>query len=176
MLDFINQNSGLCLVIFSGVVALATVFYVILTIFYVLLTMGLVSETKKMREAQTEPNVFVSISSTEERTYLKNLLIQNIGLGAAYNIKFEVDPDFEYAKRRMLSELNFVKNGLHCLAPNQKISFFIASIPEIVMKKKKSFFEIKVKYENRLGKTYKDTYLIDFSVFFDLRHIKESHL
>lgn len=169
MLDFINQNSGLFLIIFSGVVSLATVFYV-------LLTKSLVSETKKMREAQTEPDVSVSVSSKEESTYLKDIQIQNIGLGAAYNIKFEVEPDFEIVKGHMLSEINLIKNGLHYLTPNQKISFFIASIPEIFMKKKKSYFEIKVKYENKFGKTYKNTYSIDFSEFFDLMHAGEPSL
>jgi len=76
----------------------------------------------------------------------------------------------------MLSEINLIKNGLHYLTPNQKISFFIASIPEIFMKKKKSYFEIKVKYENKFGKTYKNTYSIDFSEFFDLMHAGEPSL
>lgn len=169
MLDFINQNSGVFLVLFSLIVTGATVFYVILT-------RSLVSETRKMREAQTEPDISVSISSKEESTYLKDMQIQNIGLGAAYNIKFEIEPDFEYAKGRMLSEINLIKNGLHYLAPNQKISFFIASIPEIFMKKKKSFFEIKVKYDNKFGEPYKNTCLIDFSEFFDLRHAGEPSL
>jgi len=169
MLDFINQNSGLFLIIFSGVVSIATVFYVFLT-------KSLVSQTKKMREAQTEPDVSVSVSSKEESTYLKDIQIQNIGLGAAYNIKFEVEPDFEIVKGHMLSEINLIKNGLHYLTPNQKISFFIASIPEIFMKKKKSYFEIKVKYENKFGKTYKNTYSIDFSEFFDLMHAGEPSL
>lgn len=169
MLDFINQNSGVFLVLFSLIVTGATVFYVILT-------RSLVSETRKMREAQTEPNIFISLKSKEEYIGLVDLIIQNIGLGAAYNIKFEIEPDFEYAKGRMLSEINLIKNGLHYLAPNQKISFFIASIPEIFMKKKKSFFEIKVKYDNKFGKPYKNTYLIDFSEFFDLRHAGEPSL
>jgi hypothetical protein len=169
MLNFLNQNSSAFLVVFSLIVALSTVFYAILT-------GRLVSETRKVREAQTEPNVSVTISSKEEMTYLKDILIQNIGLGTAYNIKFEVEPDFEYSKGRMLSEVNLIKNGLHYLAPNQKITFFIASIPEIFMKKEKSFFQIKVNYENKFGKTYKDTYPLDFSEFFDLRHAGEPPL
>lgn len=59
MLNFLNQNSGAFLVLFSLVVTGATVFYAILT-------SRLVSETRKMREAQTEPNVSVNISSKEE--------------------------------------------------------------------------------------------------------------
>ena len=169
MFKLLNQNSGALLVVFSLIVTGATVAYVILT-------RSLVSETRKMREAQTEPDISVNISSKEESTYLKDIQIQNIGLGAAYNIKFEIVPDFEYAKGRMLSEVNLIKDGLHYLAPNQKISFFIASIPEIFMKKKKSFFDIKVKYENKFGKPYKNTYLIDFSKFFDLRHAGEPSL
>jgi len=44
LLEFLNQNSGAFAVIFSAMVAFATIVYAILT-------WKLVSETKKMREA-----------------------------------------------------------------------------------------------------------------------------
>jgi len=51
-LDLLNRNSGAFTVLFSAVVALATVVYAILT-------WRLVTETKEMREVQTEPKIFV---------------------------------------------------------------------------------------------------------------------
>jgi hypothetical protein len=50
IIEIINQNIGLMTLLFSGVVAVSTFFYAILT-------WKLVSETRKMREAQTEPKI-----------------------------------------------------------------------------------------------------------------------
>jgi len=112
----------------------------IATAVYAILTWKLVSETRKMREVQTEPKIFVTIQPREEWINFIDLVIQNTGLGPAYNIKFEVNPDFEYVKGKFLSELGFVKNGLKCLAPNQKLQFFLTSMIENPEEKlKKSF-------------------------------------
>ena len=116
-LEFLNQNSGAFAVIFSAVVAIATIVYAILT-------WRLVSETRKMREAQTEPKISATIQPREEWINFIDMVIQNIGLGPAYNIKFEINPDFEYIKGKFLSELGFMKNALKYLAPNQKLQFF----------------------------------------------------
>ncbi|PNR89319.1 hypothetical protein X925_03280 [Petrotoga sp. 9T1HF07.CasAA.8.2] len=48
VLEFLNQNSGALAVVFSALVAIAT-------IVYAKLTWSLVAETRKMREAQIEP-------------------------------------------------------------------------------------------------------------------------
>ncbi len=164
LVEFLNENSGAFAVIFSAVVAIATVVYAILT-------WRLVSETRKMREAQTEPKVSVTIQPREEWIKLIDMVIQNIGLGPAYNIKFEINPDFEYMKGKFLSELGFMKNGLKYLAPNQKLQFFL-TIENFEEKTKKSF-EIKVTYQNSIGKTYKDVYTIDFSQLIGLSQLGE---
>lgn len=169
MLNFINQNSGLFLVIFSGVVALATVFYV-------LLTRGLVLETKKLRRAQTEPQVLINLQTSEAWISLLDLVIQNIGLGAAHNLTFEVNPDLQLRTGRKLSEVNFIKNGLKCLAPNQKITCFIGNLIEEAKKEKKTVLEISVSYENKKGDREKESFTLDFSEFFGLVHVGESPL
>lgn len=156
ILNFLNQNSGAFNVIFSFIVSISTVVYAILT-------WRLVSETRKMRVAQTEPKIFITIQPREEWINFIDMIIQNIGLGPAYDIKFKVEPDFKITKSRSLSELGFIKNGLKYLAPNQKIQFFLTNMAENFEEKIKSRFEIKVTYKNSVGKKYEDTYLIDFS-------------
>jgi len=128
-LDFLNQNSGAFDVIFSFIVAISTVVYAILT-------WRLVSETRKMREAQTEPKIFITIQPREEWINFIDMIIQNIGLGPAYDIQFKVEPDFKITKSRSLSEIGFIKNGLKYLAPNQKIKFFLTNLAENFEEKK----------------------------------------
>ena len=65
ILEFLNQNSGAFSVLFSGLVALATVVYVVLT-------WKLVSETKKMRKVQTEPKICVLFN--QEKSILDGLI------------------------------------------------------------------------------------------------------
>lgn len=169
MLEFLNENSGAFAVAFSAVVAIATIVYAILT-------WRLVSETRKMREAQTEPKISVTIQPREEWISLIDMVIQNIGLGPAYNIKFEIKPDFEYAKGNFLSELGFIKSGLRYLAPNQKLQFFLTSMIENFEEKTKKPFEIKVTYQNSMGKKYEDAYVIDFSQLIGLRRLRRAPL
>ncbi len=166
VLEFLGQNESAFTVIFSALVAIATLVYAILT-------WRLVSETRKMREAQTEPNISVTIQPREEWMNFVDLIIQNIGLGPAYNIKFEINPDFKTFTGKFLSEYGFMKNGLNFFASNQKFQFFLVSLVEYFPKET---FEIKVTYQNSIGKTYEDLYLIDFSQFEEVSQLGKAHL
>ena len=73
----------------------------------------------------------------------------------------------------MLSQLGFIKNGLKYLAPNQKLQSFLTNMLENFEEKIKIKFEIEINYENCVGKTYKDSYLIDFSQLKGLETIGE---
>ena len=166
VLEFLDQNESAFTVIFSALVALATLVYAILT-------WKLVSETRKMREAQTEPNISVTIQPSEKWMEIVDMIIQNIGLGPAYNIKFEINPDFKTFTGKFLSEYGFMKNGLNFFASNQKFQFFLVSLVEYFPKET---FEIKVTYQNSIGKTYEDLYLIDFSQFEELSQLGNAQL
>lgn len=159
--EFLNQNESALTVIFSALITFVT-------IIYAFLTWRLFSETKRMREAQTEPKISIMVQPREEWINFIDLIVQNIGLGAAYNLQFMVKPDFKTEFGVFLTELGFMKNGLKYLAPNQKIQYFlkncVGNYGEII-------FEIKVTYQNSIGKKYEDSYLIDFSQFADLNQI-----
>lgn len=164
-IDFLNQNSGAITLIFTMVVALATVAYVVLT-------WSLVSETKKLREVQTEPKISAIIQPREEWLNFIDLIIQNIGLGPAYNIQFQVDPDFEEEERSFkLSDIGFIKNGLRYLAPNQKLQTYLTNLADNFEEKCNNPFIIVISYQNAIGKMYNDEYLIDFSQRREIRDL-----
>ena len=164
ILEFLNLNSG-------AVTAISTVVLTIVTFVYVLLTRSISKETEIMRKAQTEPNISAIIQPDERYLNWINLIIQNIGLGPAYNVKFEVNPDFEDRDRHSdiegisykLSEVGFIKNGLPYFAPNQKFQFYLTNLGDNYQEKLKKSFEIKVTYESNIHEPYSNTYLIDFS-------------
>jgi hypothetical protein len=157
ILEFLNLNSG-------AVTAISTVFLTIITFVYVLLTRSISKETEMMRKAQTAPNISVTIQSEEESINLIDLIIKNIGLGPAYNVKFEINPDFEDRfLSGKLSDIGFIKNGLPYFAPNQEFKILLTNITENDEEKLKKAFEIEITYESNIHEPYSNTYLIDFS-------------
>jgi homoaconitase/3-isopropylmalate dehydratase large subunit len=159
MWQFLNQNSGAITAIFSIVVGASTVAYAYLT-------GKLVSETRKMREAQTEPEISIIIEPRELDMNWIDIIIENTGLGIAKDITFQVEPDFEYMKDRFLSQKGFIKNGVKSLPPKGKRKYFLTGMGtgKEFEKKIKTSFLIKVSYQNSTRtKSYKQEYAIDFS-------------
>lgn len=158
MLDFLNNNNAILTLTFSGVVSIATIVYAVLT-------WRLVSETRQMRKAQTEPKVSVIVQPKEDRIYFLDIVIQNIGLGPAYEIKFELNKDFECFSGTYLGSTGVFKQGMSYLAPSQKIQFFFTSMIENHNVKIESVFDIRVSYKDAAGSTYAEVYTIDLSHF-----------
>lgn len=168
-LNFLNSNTGSFNVLFTFFVAMATIVYAVLT-------WRLVSETEKLRIAQTEPDVSVIIQPHENWINFIDMIIKNIGSGPAYGINFKVNPDFEFSKSNYLSKLNFIRDGIRYLAPQQKFQFFLTSMVEDFDKKIKTPFDIEITYKNKFGKQYKNTFRIDFSELSGLNQLGEPPL
>jgi len=159
-----NTDSSSLNLFFSGIVAFATlinmffsIIVAISTVFYAFLTWGLVSETRKMRKVQTEPNVYLFIEPKDEHNEITDLFIQNIGLGAAYNIGFDVLSDYMYyeskerSKKYWASDVRILKDGIKYLAPNQKKRIFSTSFNDVSEFNLKNHLEINIRYENSMG-------------------------
>jgi hypothetical protein len=156
---WLTQNGNL---LFSGVVAISTVVYAFLT-------WQLVSETRTMRKVQTEPSLYMFIEPRDVHAEITDMFIQNIGMGVARNIKFNVLSDFMYYRDRSLKEdywlkdIHFLKNGLETLAPNQKMRVFSTSFRDVRELNSKTYFEIAIEYTNFKGDEYDPVvYSLDF--------------
>ena len=118
-IDEINKNTGFISLVFSLVVTVATV----VTVW---LNLRLVSETRRMREAQTEPHIQVTYKVRDEWINLLDVAIRNIGLGPAYDISFELRSDTVSEKVNnlvaSLEKLNCFSKGLVYLGPDQEFS------------------------------------------------------
>lgn len=160
-LNFLNDNAGAISLIFSGLVAIATIFYAILT-------WKLVTINEKMRE----PNVIVDFQPRKEWVNFMDIVIKNIGEFPAFDIKFNINPDFEYAKGKFLSQLGYMR-GISYLAPKKTIRSFITSMAED-FEKKKVPFEIEVSYAKCSGGTRKTSnFRFDLSELEGLSQIGE---
>lgn len=169
MLDFFNTNNTIITLVFFGTVSIATIVYAVLT-------WRLVSETRQMRKAQTEPKVSVIVQPKESRIYFLDIVIQNIGLGPAYEIKFELEKDFECFNGKYLGSTGVFKQGISYMAPSQKTQFFFTNMIQNHDEKIKSVFEVKVSYKDTTGSAYSDIYTIDLSHFEGMTQLGEPPL
>jgi hypothetical protein len=159
MIELLKQYQEIITLLFTIAVGIST-------IFYVRLTAKLVKETIKMRKSQTDPEISVLLVSNESSISFIDLLVENIGMGPAYNIKFEVKKDFALSKG-MLSEVGFIKNGINYFSPKQSMRLWVASfinnkeLPEKVI-------ELKVSYSNSLSEIFTRTFTLNFSQYASL--------
>ena len=157
---FLNEYSEALTVIFTAVVTLSTVVYAILT-------WRLVSETRRLREVQTEPKIHITLNSLDFLINITRLKIENIGLGSARNLK--IDPlaisGGESAQRLLedFTKSNFFKTGLRHFGPGQIIYSLYTDMRQDLEGKAASVLSFKLHYENDFGEKYEDEIIIDMS-------------
>jgi hypothetical protein len=159
---------SLLTIIFSALVAFSTVIYAILT-------WKLVNETIKLRKAQTEPKISIRIEPNERCVYYCDMIIENIGLGPAYDITFKLVNDVRDFHDKPLAELNIIKNGIKYLSHGSKRQFFLSQFSKL--KESEDFrdsFDIKVFYKNGQNDQKEEVFKIDFSEFFGISKLGES--
>lgn len=173
LIRYLNENSGAIQVVFSGLVTLAT-------LAYALLTWKLVTETRRMRKAQTDAKVTVGVSNRKESINFLDFFIKNEGVGPAYDVRFEVEPvdvgkgDESLVKK--INSLGFIVRGVEYLSPNQEIRTFLASMKEDFEKKVETSIRIKVHYRTASGDLVNDAFLLDLSIFRNLRSLGKPDL
>lgn len=157
---YLNSNSGALTVVFTAVVTISTVAYAILT-------WSLVSETKKLREVQTEPRIEITLKSLDYAINIVRLHIRNIGLGPAKNIRFTSHISYGGdVAEKLLEEFNtanFLKVGLKYFGPGHELYSGYTQITKDFDAKIASVLIYDVEYESFTGKKYKDQITIDIS-------------
>ena len=166
------------ILVFTGVVAGSTVAYA-------LLTWRLVTETRRMREVQTEPRVSVGVDTDHTGHPGYELVVQNNGHGVAKNVRFEFEGDPSYFRSTwvnrsppQVNELPLFKDGLDYLEPGQAYRFPLGTVSKDEFERAiQAPWTFRARYESILGTPKVDTYIVDFSLFrgmfFDRNHLRE---
>lgn len=173
IIDFLNKNSGALNVIFTGVVTVATAVYAVLT-------WRLVTETRLMREVQTEPKLSVSLRSIDEAIHIVRLHFRNIGQGPALNVKFtpriEVGTEISASLLEEFTKPNFFKTGLSYFGPGQERISMYTQLHENHEAKLSTVLAFDVEYVSLTGKKYKDTLVVDLSEYKGTHQLGKPHL
>lgn len=170
--DWVNNNSGILSLIFSCVVAISAGIYA-------WLTWSLVSETKKMRKVQTEPEVCAYLQIKPGWGRSLQLVIHNIGLGTAFNVKYEIK--FVYnqdiikklneKKAKSLKSRN-LKNEVNILPPNQKVFPYII-VYSIGKTEIYEYLDIEISYKNQKNEEVKKQFTPHLSEFIDVEGMRD---
>lgn len=172
-MDSLNQYAGALSLLFAAVVAVSTVVYAVLT-------WRLVSETRLMRRAQTTPKVAVFYKNRDEWIGLLDIVIQNIGLGPAYDVHFEIQPlTSGTGTDKLLKELeerHVFSTGLRFFSPGQSYNAFFTNLIEGFEEKMAAQIRIKVSYKDATGAMHADEYVLDFSEIRGLVRVGEPPL
>ena len=172
-LNQLNANAGALSVIFSGVVTVATVIYA-------WLTAKLVNETRRMREAQTEPSLQVVYRNRDEWINLLDVAVRNIGLGAAYDITFEIRADLKEGDKNDLADslgkLGCFSKGLVYLGPNQEFTSFWTNLMDGHASKLDSRIFIHCRYRSATRARYESHCVLDLSEIKGISRIGEPPL
>jgi len=148
-IKFLNDNNGMISVIFSGIVMLATVIYA-------LLTARLVKETRRMRELQTDARIEVVAEPLEEAINIFVLRFKNIGLGPAFDLKFNLYGESNNEGESLLinefSKSKFITRGLTYLGPGQETHSGFTQMHDKYELKIKARLICEVSYSSHSGR------------------------
>jgi hypothetical protein len=173
IVKFLNANAGVIQLLFSAMVAGATVVYAVLT-------WRLVSETVRMRKAQTDAKVTMSIRPMTGHIHFVELSVKNDGVGPAYDVDLAIrmEPGSEGDQRVLdfIGKLGFVQRGIPYMSAGQEISTFLASILEDFELKMATALRADVTYRTAAGEHMSDSYLLDFSVFRGITYVGDPPL
>ncbi len=150
VIDWLNTNNG-------AIIGIATVVLVGVTICYTYLTWRLL-------KANDTPEIAISLRPHEAYIHCVMLCIENIGTGAARNIRFQTDLSFKPDGERALEQVGFLKNGIDYLGPKENIEHFLVSVIGKLDKLKETPLEIGVTYTSsvKLKRRHERTFCLDF--------------
>ena len=154
------ENNEIIQIIFAGIVALSTVFYVILT-------RKLVLETNALRILQITPDIHIYFEMSDVKATSVYIVIENKGNGLAKNVKFEIIKDFEFYNFEKLKLKNngIISNGLENFYPKQKFKYYFTNLSENYNEKIKDFMKLKVIFEDINSKKNEKDIDLNFGIF-----------
>lgn len=160
IIHWLNQNNGVLTLFFSGLVAVATVFYVILT-------RQLVRETIAMRRLQTEPQLELTLQSVPTAMSILRLHLRNVGMGPAMDIQITATPltggDAAAKILEGFSLVAFMKRGLSYLGSRQEVYSGYTNAFEIGAAMWECSFEIKIAFRGPDKARREERWIIDFA-------------
>lgn len=155
-----------------------TIVLVFVTYQYVLLTKDLVNENKKLAEIQqrltnqqTLPELHIFLKRGEFVPNYIWMVIENYGGGAAKNVTFRSEPDFNTISGSLNEQYDIFSRGMSYFPPHQSIAFLLTDFSIDADKKRDFVFTIIIDYDDDFNTHHTKTIKIELFQFWGQRYI-----
>lgn len=115
-----------------------------------------VAEARAARIAQDSPQILVDVNYSQ-RTMI-NIVVRNIGRGAARDIKFHFSAPIESSGGQVISDMPYFKEGIAFLAPNTEIATvwdsYASAVEALKEKGLRRGITVTARYTDTRGKPY----------------------
>jgi len=95
------------------------------TVLSVIISGQSVVEARKLRQMQNEPHIVVTLYKKSQFSPLLNAWIENIGTGAAYDLRLTTDKEIPPFNNQDLSQVGVFAHGIPCFPPGHQLVFLL---------------------------------------------------
>ena len=149
VINWLNANDG-------AIIGIATAVLVGITGYYAYLT-------RQLLKANDTPEIAISLRSHEISINLVMLCIENVGTGAAHDVKFTTDPASVPSLDIPFEKIGFLKSGIRYFESGRKIEQFLVSVIGKFDELKQTQIKITVTYKDTTDHKREQIFHLDFS-------------
>ncbi len=149
VINWLNANDG-------AIVGIATAVLVGIIGYYAYLT-------RRLLKANDTPEIAISLRPHEISVNLVMLCIENVGTGAAHDVRFTTDPLSVPILDIPFEKIGFLKSGIGYFEHGRKIEQFLVSVIGKFDELKQTELKITVTYKDSTNRKYERTFSLDFS-------------
>lgn len=149
IISWLNANDG-------AIIGVTTLFLMSITAYYAYLT-------RQLLKANDTPEIAISLRSHEISVNLVMLCIENVGTGAAHDVKFTTDPPSIPSLDIPFEKIGFLKSGIGYFEPGRKVEQFLVSVVGKFDELKQTQLKITVTYKDSTNHKREGVFHLDFS-------------
>lgn len=149
IIDWLNANDG-------AIIGVATLVLMGITAYYAYLM-------RQLLKANDTPEIAISLRPHEISVNLVMLCIENVGTGAAHDVKFTTDPPSLPSLDIPFEKIGFLKGGIRYFEPGRKIEQFLVSVIGKFDELKQTQLKITVTYKDSTNHKCEQIFHLDFS-------------
>jgi len=142
-----------------------TLILAVATVLLAVYTYRLVEESRKARKSQLQPIVSLHIEQAETDPTLLFIIFRNIGLGIAYNLKFEIIKDLAYFETQAtpIGQRGLFKEGMMFCPPGYSKKYFLMETRIEHERKLKEELVVNATFENAFEEKFKTPFHLKLS-------------